>query len=275
MLSIGDFAKYGSVSVRMLRHYDAVGLLRPARVDEFTGYRSYSADQLSRLNRVIALKELGFTLQQVAEVLDEEVSSAELRGMLRLRRRELAAAMEADAARLAQVEARLRMIESEGFMSSDDVVLKSVPALRVAELSAMAEEFSPASIGPVIQPLYEQLCARMERAGVRATGPSVAYYEPVTGADGVGVRVHASIPVAVEPDDSYDFEVVVLPEQERVASVVHHGSLDDVMLTLQRLARWVDDSGHRSAGVAREVYVSCDGAPETWVTELQEPVTKA
>jgi DNA-binding transcriptional MerR regulator len=65
MFSIGQFARHGRVSVRMLRHYDAVGLLRPAHVDPSSGYRSYRAGQLAQLNRLIALKELGFTLQQV------------------------------------------------------------------------------------------------------------------------------------------------------------------------------------------------------------------
>ena len=74
MLSIGDFARHGRVSVRMLRHYDAIGLLKPAFVDRVTGYRSYEARQLSRLNRIVALKGRGFTLQQVRSVLDEEVS---------------------------------------------------------------------------------------------------------------------------------------------------------------------------------------------------------
>ena len=55
MFSIGDFARHGRVSVRMLRHYDAIGLLQPAHVDQVTGYRSYEARQLSRLNRIVAL----------------------------------------------------------------------------------------------------------------------------------------------------------------------------------------------------------------------------
>ncbi len=75
MFTIGDFARYGRVSVRMLRHYDATGLLRPAHVDPATGYRHYTAAQLARLNRVIALKELGFTLQQVQDILDEKVTT--------------------------------------------------------------------------------------------------------------------------------------------------------------------------------------------------------
>lgn len=80
MFAIGDFARHGRVSVRMLRHYDAIGLLQPAHVDGSSGYRFYEASQLARLNRVIALKDLGFTRQQVQEILDDQVSGAELRG---------------------------------------------------------------------------------------------------------------------------------------------------------------------------------------------------
>ncbi len=75
MLSIGHFARHGRVSVRMLRHYDALGLLQPAYVDQVSGYRSYEAKQLSRLNRIVALKGLGFTLQQVQSILDDKVST--------------------------------------------------------------------------------------------------------------------------------------------------------------------------------------------------------
>jgi oligopeptide transport system ATP-binding protein len=106
MFSIGEFARHGRVSVRMLRHYDAIGLIRPACVDSATGYRFYQASQLDELNRVIALKDLGFTLQQVQAILDGKVSAAELRGMLKLRRAEIQATIDAETTRLARVEGR-------------------------------------------------------------------------------------------------------------------------------------------------------------------------
>ena len=127
MFSIGDLARSGRVSVRMLRHYDTIGLLRPASVDPFTGYRSYAVEQLTRLNRVVALKDLGFTLDQVAAIVDDDIDSDELRGMLRLRRAELRDQIAADTARLARVEARLRVIEREDVMS-EEVEIKTVPA---------------------------------------------------------------------------------------------------------------------------------------------------
>lgn len=196
MFTIGDFARYGRVSARMLRHYDAIGLLPPDRTDPATGYRFYGAAQLARLNRIIALKDLGFTLQQVQAVLDDQVGPEELRGMLRLRQVELEAAMAAAAARLAQVEARLRSIESEGHMPADEVVVKNVPAVRVAELTGTAASYQPQDITPVIGPLYDRLFPLLEAAGIRPTGPGIARYEDAPDGNGT-IVVHAGVTVSV------------------------------------------------------------------------------
>lgn len=177
MFTIGDFARHGRVSVRMLRHYDAIGLLRPAHVDQSSGYRFYEAAQLSRLNRIVALKGLGFTLQQVRTILDEDISVEELRGMLRLRRAELQAALAEAASGLAQIEARLRSIENEGSMPQDDVVIRQLPAVQLAELSAMATSFSPGETGPLIGRLFDELRLRLSSAGVAAAGPRTVYFE--------------------------------------------------------------------------------------------------
>lgn len=271
MFRIGDFARHGRVSVRMLRHYDAVGLLRPTRVDPATGYRSYDAAQLSRLNRIVALKDLGLTLDQVGRILDESVGVEELRGMLRLRQAELRAQIAADEARLTQVEARLAAIEGEGTMPTDDVQVKSLPAVRVAELTGTAASFEPASISPVIGSLYDKLVRRLAAAGVSPTGPGIAYYVP--GGNG-GVVVHAAMPVDADPSAGHDFQVVDLPAVEHAATIVHRGSMDDVLPTVQTIARWMDDNGYRSGGASRELYLDCDGPRDQWVTELQEPVSR-
>ncbi|MCT2594101.1 MerR family transcriptional regulator [Streptomyces sp. N2-109] len=275
MFTIGEFARHGRVSVRMLRHYDATGLLRPAHVDPATGYRYYSAAQLSRLNRVIALKELGFTLQQVHDIVEERVSTEALRGMLRLRRADLEATMTAAAARLVQVEARLRSIESEGHMPTDDIVLKSVPAIRVAELTATAASFDPEHIGPVIQPLYGELFRRLEAAGIAPAGPGVACYEDSPEGGG-HISVHATVQVAaaVPLQDDGELRVLDLPPLDQAAALVHHGSMDTVLPTVQALARWIDGNGYRSTGLPREVTLECPDDRDGWVTELQAPVTR-
>ncbi|MFE6662931.1 MerR family transcriptional regulator [Streptomyces sp. NPDC057697] len=274
MFTIGDFARYGRVSARMLRHYDAIGLLPPDRTDPATGYRFYGAAQLARLNRIIALKDLGFTLQQVRAVLDEQVGPEDLRGMLRLRRAELEEAVRAAGARLAQVEARLRSIESEGHMPMDDVVIKKVAAVRVAELAGTAPGYEPEDISPVIGPLYDRLFPLLGQAGVRPSGPGIAYYED-DPEDGT-VVVHAGVTVSapVGPLGDTGITVVELPPFE-AATIVHRGSMDGVLPTSQTLARWIDANGYRSAGYAREISLECPEDRDEWVTELQEPVTPA
>jgi DNA-binding transcriptional MerR regulator/effector-binding domain-containing protein len=267
MMNIGDFARHGRVTVRMLRHYDAIGLLRPARVDPFTGYRGYDVAQLSRLNRIVALKDLGFTLEQVATIVDEKVGIDELRGMLRLRRAELANQLVTDRARLAAIEARLRSIEVEGAMPTNDVQVKKIDPIRVAEVSGVAAGFEPESITPVIRPLYDELLHRLEAAGVTPVGPALAYYEDAP--DG-GVLVHATMPVNAAEIEGV--EVVDLPGIERAATIMHHGEMANVLSTVQTLAKWIEDNGHASAGYNREVTLKWSPDESEWVTELQEPL---
>jgi DNA-binding transcriptional MerR regulator len=275
MFTIGDFARHGRVSVRMLRHYDATGLLRPAKVDPATSYRFYAASQLAQLNRIVALKDLGFTLEQVRVMVEEQLSVEELHGMLRLRRAQLQSQIATDSSRLAQVEARLRIIEMEGIMPDQDVQIKKIPAVRVAELIAPAASLEPDSITPVIRPLYGELGRRLGEAGLTPAGPGVAYY--VDAPDGDGVLVHASVPVNADADTGaeHGVQIVDLPEIGQAATVVHHGSMDNVLATIQVLARWIDENGYRSAGYPRELYLECPEDQDQWVTELQEPVTRS
>jgi effector-binding domain-containing protein len=206
----------------------------------------------------------------VQSILDDEVSVEELRGMLRLREAELHSQIATDTARLAQVEARLRIIEREGTMPADDVHIKRIPGVRVAELTGTAASFEPESIAPVIGPIYNELRDRLDRAGLTPTGPAIAYYKD--SPDGDGILVHATIPVDADPGEEHDFAIVDLPEIEQAATILHRGSMDDVMPTIQALARWIDANGYRSAGYNRELYIECGENRDTWVTELQEPI---
>src|SRR6266700_6643335 len=89
MFSIGEFSRIARVTPRQLRNYEALGLFKPQRIDPETGYRFYRALQLPRLNRIIALKELGLTLTQILRLLDENISAEEIRGMLTMRKAQI------------------------------------------------------------------------------------------------------------------------------------------------------------------------------------------
>jgi DNA-binding transcriptional MerR regulator len=277
MFSAREFARIGLVSVRMLRQYESTGLLRAQQVDPATGRRYYEADQLPRLNRILALKDLGFTLAQVRTILDAQVSEAELRGMLRLRKTELAARIAADTARLRRVEARLTTIAREGYVpGGSEVVTKDVQPVRIAALAAIADSYAAETLVRVIRPLQVALSHRMTEAGLTPDGPGMAFYDAVPGTGGDAVTVHAAFPVKGRPDHIGDFTIEDLPGAGPAATMIHHGPLDEVGVSFEALARWIDAHGYTCAGYVREVYLDCPAdAPDEWVTELQMTIEKA
>ncbi|MGB3762230.1 MAG: MerR family transcriptional regulator [Ornithinimicrobium sp.] len=267
MISIGDFARLGQVSVRMLRHYDRIGLLPPATIDASSGYRRYAAEQLARLNRIVALKDLGFTLEQVGSVLDHGVDSEELRGMLRLRLAELEHEESLARARLSAVEFRLRLIEKEHSMSDTEYVLKSLPAVRLAARRAVIE--TQPDIAGFVGPAFEELAHAVSAAG-GSLDVAMASYD--MSEDGIGVTVGYQVenPVA-------GAETVDLPATPTAVCAVHLGSMDGIGAAWQELARWVGSQGWAPSGPCRENYVRAWPVDDQsrWVTELQQPVVPA
>lgn len=269
VMKIGDFARLGQVSVRMLRHYDEIGLLTPERVDPWTGHRSYSAAQLARLNRIVALKDLGLTLEQVGQVLADEVSTEQLRGMLRLRQAELSAEIDRVRIRLAGIAHRLRLIESEEEMSGSNVdcVIKTAPAMRLAVRSGAAA--SQPEIASVVGPMFGEVAAALSGVGA-CPETGVALY----GAAEDGLTITAGYLYDGEPVPGC--EIVELPEAE-VAALVHLGDMTGIAASWQALHRWLEANGYTPSGQAREIYLEAPGedpGPD-WVTELQQPVRRA
>src|SRR5688572_7131248 len=127
MYRIGEFSKIAQVPGGVLGYYDQIGLLKPAHIDKWTGYRYYSAKQLPRLHRILALKELGLSLDQITRLIDEEVSGAEIRGMLMLKKAQVEQTLHEELTRLRYIEARLNWIDAPAD-SGYDIVLKTVPA---------------------------------------------------------------------------------------------------------------------------------------------------
>jgi DNA-binding transcriptional MerR regulator/predicted transcriptional regulator YdeE len=272
MLSIGDFARLGHVSPRMLRHYDELGLLRPAQVDPTTGYRSYRVAQLARLHRLVALRDLGLSLDQIGGLLDEDPPLEELRGMLRIRRAQIEQGLADDQARLRRVEAHLRAIEGTTRMANYDTVLKTTTPLRIAEAVGVAPGFGHENLFPLFGRLLPEVYAHIDAGGAKP-GMSVGWYEQPD--DEGSVVLHAGFDIGDQPvETSERVHVVDLPVVE-VASVVHQGSMETVEDTYVALVTWIEDSGYRLAGRSRELYLEWhDPGDARNVTEIQMPIAR-
>ena len=172
MFRIGEFSRLARVSVKALRHYDRLGLLRPARTDPLTGYRYYSGGQLPRLNGILALKDLGFSLGQVSALLDEELSPAQIRTMLEAKRDEVGQMVAAEQRRFARLQARLDQMEREDDVPAYEVVLKRVAAQRVASLREILPQYRD------VGRLFGELRAYQERHGLGAKAWTAVWYDP-------------------------------------------------------------------------------------------------
>ncbi len=253
MFSIGEFARFGGISVRTLRHYDEIGLLPPATVDPDTGYRGYSAAQLGRLNRIMALKELGLTLTQVKQLLDG-VTLEELQGMLILRHAQLEHELEEHKNKLLGVEARLRHIAREGTMPADDIVARKIPAMGVVVIAGQAPAFGPENVVPVVNRLDAQFRHLGIYDRVKAAGPRMIYYE---GGHGEEVTVCLALPVAEPPGElPAPARYRVLPEIEAAVAVRSGMAASVFPMVYDDLVRWIGEHGYQVvAGAGRDVWV--------------------
>lgn len=269
MFKIGDFSKFSQVTVKTLRYYDEIGLLKPARVDDFTGYRYYSVEQLPRLNRILALKDLGFSLDQLGRLLDDDLSLEQLRGMLRMKQAELEQQLEAEGARLTRVEARLRQIEQEGKMPEYEVVLKKVEAITVAAARDVIPTYSD------VDRLFGSVFAHLGQQGAGPAGPPIGIYHDAEYKER-DVDAEIAVPLGGVIAGSEQVSVRELPAVETMATTIHKGSYDTIGDGYTALMQWVEANGYRMADAVREVYLQYDpeSDPATWVTEIQVPVEK-
>lgn len=269
MLKIGDFARLGQVSVVTLRHYDECGLLKPTRIDRFTGYRYYSVALLPRLNRILALKDLGFSLEQIEQVLNDELTLEQLHGMLTLKHAQVEQHVADEQARLARIAARLRQIEMEKTMTQIEVILKTIPAMTVVsrQITIPTNDEVPEYLNPAFREVWEHVTAQK---GV-ATGPhfSIWHQAPDVYTNEV---VEAIVPVSNTVAETDRINVYEL-EEAQVASAVHHGDFDDFTQLHTAILQWIEANGYESVGGYREIYIKHDPSDYSEsTTEVQIPV---
>lgn len=277
MFKIGEFSKLVQVPVATLRYYDQVGLLKPVEVDRFTGYRYYSASQLPRLHRILALKGLGFSLEQIGAALDEDLTVEQMRGMLRLRHAQISQQLADVQQQLAEVEVRLQQIEREAELSSYDVMLKHVEPLLVASVRAILPAHSAS--GLLFPEVYEAIGPHVPQALGPHPGQGgqtmVLWYD--TEHKEHDVDGAAAFILRCPVPESGRMRCHELPAAT-MAATVHHGSYNTIGEAHEAILRWVEANRYRIVGPDREIYLY-NAMPirlddPTYVTEIQYPVEK-
>jgi len=270
--SIQEVARLTGTTSRTLRHYDAIGLLRPAAVDERSGYRRYAPEQLGQLLRIVELRDFGCSLDDAAVVVTATDADAALRAVLDRRRSELAATLADDATRLRRLETRLSRLSSEqgGEDTMSDIEYKSIAPVTVYAASGVAPGSGPENVSPVVDQILPPLLKALQSSGVDFREPGIFWYESVEDTD--DLRVWVSWTAGPEPVENDAWQIVELPAVERAASYTYHGDMPGIGGAWHHLMEQASADGNVFTAPGREVYIFSDGPQTDWITELQQPV---
>ena len=270
MFKIGEFARFNRTTVKALRHYDALGLLQPGEVDAFTGYRYYTAEQMPRLSRILAMRDLGFSLEEIRLVLDRDPDAAGWSDLLAYKHAEIRAHLSAEQDRLARIEALMKRQERGGISVSQDVVVKKVDPVQVASIRAIIPDYGEQ------QPLWDEIFSWMERNHVKMAPPLTAVFFDIGYKDSQ-VDVEVACPIASTAPGAGRVVVRMLPGATEMATVVHTGPYESMPSTYAALMHWIEDNRYAIVGPNRELYWKTPGESadaSEFVTEIQIPIVK-
>lgn len=254
MYKIGDFSQIGQVSVRMLRHYDKLGLLKPGHIDQWTGYRYYTLEQLPRLHQILALRDLGLSLEQVGDLLDDPQAEDRLYEMLQAKQQAIEQQLAEEQARLARVTARLRQIDQVHEPIPYEVALKSWPAQHIIANREVVSHVS--QMGNVRDRMLRHLYGALARYNI-TPGTELAIYHLQAYTE-EEIDMSLAVEVAADtrlPGSEKTLQTYTLPQTPLAASIVYNGDMWNIPDIVANLYRWLGINGYTSAGAYRELHL--------------------
>jgi DNA-binding transcriptional MerR regulator len=276
MFRIGEFAQIAQVSGRQLRFYDQLGLLRPAHIDQQSGYRYYTVQQLPRLNSILALKELGLSLEQIGPLLEDRLSPADLRSMLILKRAQLERSLQEEEARLRHVESRIAQIDRDGTAEGFDVIVKSVPVMPFLSLNCTCETMDEAvrMVRTVaeegtrqIKPVLRDKLIVVARNDLDSEKLNLDIGFSLTRLSNASLRIAGDLVLRAGE----------LPAVDTMATIVRPGTNAESHSSFSAVGIWIEANSYEVAGPCREVFLeSVTGPPgfDRALVEIQFPVRK-
>jgi DNA-binding transcriptional MerR regulator len=263
MFTIGAFSQIGQVSIKALRFYDEIGLLKPSYVDRESGYRYYAATLLPRLNHILVLKQLGFSLEEIAELLRGDLSVRQVSGMLLRQRKVLEQKVKQEQARLTRVESWIALLEREARIPGFEISLKRVPPQWVASLRRSLGGYDET------HELFDELEGHLQRHG--AGGQRGAVWHACAGRK-QAIDCEALLFLRAPVPGNDHVRVYELPAAT-VACIVDEGSDESCAQAYSAARSWVKSQGHVLAGPNREVYWHNSGSDSNAsITEIQFPI---
>lgn len=273
MFQIGQFSRMSGLSVDTLRHYDALGILRPASVDPASGYRLYEASQLREVYRILVLKDAGFALPEIAAMQADALPVQALIALLEAKADTMLASINSQQNRLDRLLSNIFLLKNGGIPHMQEITIKATePILVCSQRRSIPRE----TFDKALEAMWPAVNTHIQAQGGRRVIPCLMLYHDGTWTH-VGDRLDIEVaePIASAIQSSADILVYSLPAEARMACIVHHGSFQTISKAYTALFDWIKQNGYTAKGPLREIYHKGDWAtnnPEEYITELQIPV---
>jgi DNA-binding transcriptional MerR regulator len=271
MLKIGDFSKLSRISIRMLRHYDEIGLLVPKDIDSFTNYRYYSEEQLPVASRIKALKDMGFSLATIIEILKSYNNPKALSEFLAVKQAEVQAEANEINQRLRLLDTALKRLRKDDMAMNYDVVLKTLPERYVASVRKILPAYNQEGI--LWNILMSETVSMNLQQEDNCYSLAIFHDEGYKESD-IDIEIQISVRGKYTNTENVIFKTV--PEVE-IASATYKGSYEQITEVNQAVAAWVSDNGYEFNGAMFCIYHVSPAQtqdPNELVTEVCYPVKK-
>jgi DNA-binding transcriptional MerR regulator len=259
MFRIGDFSKITQVSVRMLRYYESKGILIPIRIDEDSKYRWYSVTQMQAVNKIKALRDMGFLVEEIKQIL--MLNETEFSKIIQKQKQQLQQDIIKQQNMLSKLELlEQRMLQQENSNLEYEVQIKQIPKIYIMSYRQKIKNYNEEGS------LWKRLDSYVKAHKILVKG-NVAIFHDGEDID-VEVCYEVSKPQEIEPPFYYR----ALPEEKEVASIMVYGSFENIGSRYQDIAHWIDTNGYEISGNVREIPINGpwnrEDENEYWLSEI-------
>lgn len=272
MFNIGKFSQLVKVSPRMLRHYEKCGLFFPAKIDKINGYRLYSATQIPLILRIVSLRDMGFSIEEISDILDSFEEKDNMDKVLNRKFNEIQGKIAEENRKIEMLKSTLHRIEKGNYTTTcENVVLKKIPRIKVLSLREVVPDYS------YQEQLWERLYSFIGENSMYSILEEAAialYHEMEYKEHDVDIEV--AIPVKEMGKSIGSFVFKELESIDLAATVICNGSYEKILPEGEGLlAKWIEDNDYEIIGSERGYAMRHPGNeqdPNNYLTEIQIPV---
>ena len=268
MFRIGEFSRLTQVSIRMLRYYDETGLLKPQEIDRFTNYRSYTADQIPQLNRIIFLRDLDFNIAEIAVILAEWKDDFIL-SQLENKYREIKDNIASEKDKLLKIEQAKKDIHSDRITINNNVTIKAVPAYQVFSLRRIVPDYYAEG------QLWQEMSTFAKENNISITQNTFTIYHDTDYRE-KEVDIEVCAPIEIMGEDREGFTYREIEAVPFMAGTMVYGDFVNIAKAYRAFAGWLtENQQYKMSGPSRQIVHRGpwnENDPEKYLTEIQIPL---